>query len=262
MKKIQSLQRALQILDLFSLNRPSLGISEISRLLNINKGTVQGLVQTLFSEGLLRQDEETRKYGLGVKLYELGITSAGSMEINLRSSTIAHDLAKRTGFLVRIGVYDKDSAFVTLDAYPRSEPFLFRQIGPRTPLYCTALGRAILAFLNKDEFETYFMQTDFISYTRNTITDRQELLKELEATRERGYAINREEHIFGRAAVGAPIFERQKKLCASACIVGNPNKILGQDMEYLAEEIKKATSEISMNMGYFPEPINHLSNTD
>ena len=255
MKTIQSVQRAIQILGLFSLNTPNLGISEISRLLDINKGTVQGLVKTLFSEGFLLQDEETRKYRLGVKLYELGITSVGSMEINLCSSSPAHDLAKRTGFLIRVAIFDKNSAFVTLDAYPRSEPFLFRQIGPRTPLYCTALGRAILAFLNQDEFDTYFQQTDLIPYTPNTITKKKELLKELEATRERGYAINREEHIFGRAAIGAPIFGRQKKLCAAACLVGNPNKILGKNMEQLAEQVKQTTLEISMNMGYFPEPI-------
>ncbi len=255
MKTIQSVQRAIQILNLFSLNTPSLGISEISRLLDINKGTVQGLIQTLFSEGFLLQDEETRKYRLGVKIYELGITSVGSMEINLRSSTPAHDLAKRTGFLVRIGIFDKDSAFVTLDAYPRSEPFLFRQIGPRTPLYCTALGRAILAFLDQDEFDAYFKKTKLIPYTPNTVIDKKELLKELEATRVRGYSINREEHIFGRAALGAPIFGRHKKLCASLCLVGNPNKILGKDLAHLAEEIKRTTMEISMNMGYFPEPI-------
>jgi DNA-binding IclR family transcriptional regulator len=176
------------------------------------------------------------------------------MEINLRSSAPAHDLAKRTGFLVRVAIFDNDSAFVTLDAYPRSEPFLFRQIGPRTPLYCTALGRAILAFLNQDEFDAYFEHTNFIAYTPNTITQKRDLIKEIEATRLRGYSVNREEHIFGRAAVGAPIFGRQKKLCAAACIVGNPNKILGSNTEHLAEQIKQTAQEISMNMGYFPEP--------
>ncbi|MFH1252643.1 MAG: IclR family transcriptional regulator [bacterium] len=252
MKTIQSIQRAINILSLFSLNEPSLGISEMSRMLHLNKGTVQGIIRTLLEEGFLQQNTETRKYQLGIRLYELGTTAAGSLEINQRASNPAHDLAKRTGYLVRIAIFDKDSAFVTLDAYPRSEPFLFRQIGPRTPLYSTALGKAILAFLDQSEFDAYLQRTELISYTTQTITRKDELLRELSETRRRGYSINREEHIFGRAAVGAPIFGRQRRLCASACIVDNPDKILGKDMENLAREVKQTALEISMNMGYFP----------
>jgi len=84
--KIQSVHRAMQVLSLFSLDKTRLGISEIGRALYLHKATVQGLVQTLAQEGFLEQDRGTRKYQLGLKIYELGVILAGSLEINQKAS--------------------------------------------------------------------------------------------------------------------------------------------------------------------------------
>ena len=251
--KIQSVHRAMQVLGLFSFNKSRLGISEISRSLDLKKGTVQGLVQTLVQEGFLQQDRETRKYQLGLKIYELGVVLAGTLEVNQRASNPAHQLAKRTELLVRIAILDKDSAIVTLDAYPRSQPFLSQQFGPRDPLYCTALGKAILAFLDQGELDRYLEQVELIPYTPNTIVRKDQLIRDLEETRQRGYSINREEHLLARAAVGAPIFGREGRLSASICIDGDKNKILGEHTKGLGEQVMDTASEISRNMGYFPE---------
>ncbi len=142
---IQSVHRAVQILSLFSCSKPRLGISEMSRALDLRKATVQGLVRTLARDGFLQQDQETRKYQLGLKIYELGVILAGALEINQKASNPAQQLAKRTRRLVHIAIPDNYSALITMDAYPRSQPFISPQFGPRAPLYCTALGKALLA---------------------------------------------------------------------------------------------------------------------
>ena len=72
-------------------------------------------------------------------------------------------------------------------------------------------------------------------------------------TRQRGYSINREEHLLTRSALGAPIFGRHRQLMAAMSVVGNPSRILGKDREQLAEELTSTASEISHHMGYFPE---------
>jgi len=251
--KIQSVHRATRVLSLFSLNKPRLGISEISRALDLHKGTVQGLVRTLVQEGFLQQDSETRKYQLGPKIYELGVVLAGSLEVNQKASNPAHQLAKRTQHLVRIAILDNDSALITLDAYPRSLPFLSRQFGPRAPLYCTAVGKALLAFLEQPEVDVYLEQTELTPYTANTLIQKDQLLRDLEETRQRGYSINREEHLLSRSAVGAPIFERRGRLSASMSLVGYPSYILGKHMESLAKEVMNTALEISRSMGYFQE---------
>jgi len=255
MAKIQAIHRAIQILSLFSLAAPRLGISEIARALGMPKGTIQGLVSTLAEEGFLQRDEETRKYQLGLKIYELGVILSGSLDINQKASNPAHQLARQTQRLVRIAILDGDSALTTLDAYPRSQPFLSRQFGPRVPLYCTATGKALLAFFEKEERDAYLEQTELVAYTTNTITDKGGLLEELAATRKRGYSTNREEHFMARAAIGAPVFARGRRLFASMCISGHPDRIFCEETEELASQLMETAREISRLLGYFPEAL-------
>ena len=257
---IQSVQRAANILRLFSLAQPRLGISEISRLLGLSKGTVQGLVRTLMMEGFLQQDPETRKYELGLQLYELGSILAGSLEINQRASNVVHQLAKQTQQTVAVAILDCFTAMVTMTTHPRSVPFHYSQLGPRLPLYCTALGKALLAFLEQSELDGIIEEFEFIPYTPNSIVQKDLLLKELEETRQRGYSINREEHFLARSAVGAPIFGRDGRSLASICIAGNSNRILGENMEELVKELKKTALEISRGMGYFQETFLIIKN--
>jgi DNA-binding IclR family transcriptional regulator len=252
---IQSVQRALKILQLFTPEQPLMGITEISIAMNLHKATAQGLVETLAKENFLEQEPKTRRYKLSLKFYELGTTVMNNLDINRRASTIIPDLAKRTNFVVRVGILDGDSVIVTMDAYPRSEPYLSRQYGPRAPLYCTALGKAILASMNRKEINAYLKRTKLIPYTAKTITQKDALLKELNETRKRGYAINREEFLFARAAIGAPILLRNEHQLAAITVVGEPKKILSDNIQELAHTLILAASEISGNVGSLPKPF-------
>jgi IclR family KDG regulon transcriptional repressor len=257
---IQSVGRALQVLNLFSLNNPHLGITQISQQLGLHKGTVQGLVRTLTNAGFLQRDGETRRYHLGLRIYELGVILAGSLEINQKASAPAQNLAMQTQHLVRIAILDGDSVLVTLDAYPAPQPFLTWQFGPRAPIYCTALGKALYAFLSRQEIEGYLKRVKFIPYTPNTITKKEKFVRELGETRKRGYSINRGENLAARGAIGVPIFGSEQRPVAAMSLVGDPTYILGKRRESLAGKIMKTALEISLLMSagrsrYKPEPI-------
>ena len=247
---IQSVNRALQILNLFSLSNPQLGITQISRELGLHKGTVQGLVRTMTNAGFLQRDGDTRRYQLGLKIYELGVVLAGSLEINQKASAPAHNLAKQTQHLIRTAILDGDSVLVTLDAYPTPQRFFTWQFGPRAPIYCTALGKALLAFSSRQEIEAFLKRVKLIPYTPNTITKKDKFMRELEETRRRGYSINQGENLLARAAIGAPIFGHTQRPVASMCIVGDPSYILGEGKESLAEKVMKTALEISLLMGH------------
>lgn len=249
---VQSVDRAMKILTLFSLDRSRLGISEISRVLQLHKATVQNLVRSLHDGGFLQQDPETRKYQLGLKIYELGVILGASLEINQKAAEPAHQLAKQARQVVHVAIKNGDSAIITLDAYPRSKPYLSSLLGPRFPMYCTALGKALLAFSEQKELDGYLKHTKLVSYTPNTITQKDELLKELEATKQRGYSINREEHLLSRGAVGAPILGRKGEVIASISLVCSPSGIIGETLDKLAREVLTTAFEISRSMGYFP----------
>ncbi len=257
---IQSVHRALSVLDLFSVAKPNLGIAEISRALGIHKTTAQSLVRTLAQDGFLEQNPDTRKYKLGLKIYEMGVVMAGGLEINRKSVEPAHRLTLKTQLIVRVSIpCHHHSAIITLDVYPRTQPFLVRQLGIRFPLYCTAMGKVLLAFRSPPEIEEYLAQLDFVAYTPNTITSKDDLLKELEQVGRLGYSVNREEHLQVRAAIGAPIFGKAGRVVASTALVGEPGRILGGEKESLARMVMSMASETSQAMGYCPDPLRRLS---
>ncbi|MFH1490726.1 MAG: IclR family transcriptional regulator [Pseudomonadota bacterium] len=258
MATIQSVQRALKILSFFSLPRVSLGIGEMSDLLGVPRGTVHGLVRTLVQEGFLRQDPETRKYRLGFKLYEQGSILASSLEINQKANDPSHELAVRTRLDVRIVVWDGETVLFTMGASGRSLPLF--QAGPRAPAYCTASGRAILASLSLPELHEYLEGTALIPYTPATITDRDAFLKEIEATRSRGYAISREEYLRGRNALAVTVFGRNECLAGAISISGTTDVLLREQEDDLAGELIKTATDISRRMGYYPEEIRRLGN--
>jgi IclR family transcriptional regulator, KDG regulon repressor len=251
---IQSVNRALRLLCQFTHGAPRLGITDFSNALGLSKPTVHGLVRTLVKQGFLQQDPETRKYGLGLKIYELGIVLAGSLEINQKGAGPAYQLAKRTGLVSRIAIWDADSALLTVNMEPRSHLFFVYQIGPRIPAYCSAVGKALLASLEARELGTYLDRVTLDPYTANSITQKDALLREIEETRRRGYSVDREENVSGLACIGTPIFGHGGHLEGAISISGDAKDIYAR-METLVHEVVQTAREISRSLGYFPESL-------
>jgi IclR family KDG regulon transcriptional repressor len=251
---IQSVNRALNLICLFTHGSPRLGITEISKALSLPKPTVHGLVRTLMRQGFVQQDPQTRKYKLGLKIYELGIILAGSLDINQRGAGLAYQLAKQTGLVSRIAIWDLDSALLTVNIEPRSHLLFVHQIGPRVPAYCSALGKALLACLKPLELQGYFDRVKLKPLTVNTITQKKHLLKEIEETRRRGYSIDREENALGLACVGVPIFGLGGHLEGAMSLSGDAKDIYKR-MKTLLPELFRTGQEISRSLGYFPESL-------
>lgn len=252
---IQSVHRALDILSLFSAAQPRLGITEMSNVLGLPKATVHGLVRTLVQRGFLYQDIETRKYRLGLTIYELGTILAGTLKINQVGAGPAHRLAQNTRQMVRVAIWDQDAILVTLNLFPQSQAVRFHQLGPRVPAYCSALGKAILAWLTTEDLAGYLKRTHLSEYTAHTITDRKRLLQDLEQTRRRGYAVDREECLVGLACIGAPVFDHTGRPTASISISGAPELLQDKQLSSIVLELIDAAREISRSMGYLPEAV-------
>jgi IclR family KDG regulon transcriptional repressor len=251
---IQSVSRAFRILSLFNHNTPRLGITEISRAMNLPKGTVHGLTRTLLKGGFLQQDPDTSKYNLGLKIYELGVILAATLEINVKSAGPAYQLTKRTRLVSRVAIWDGNSALVTLIIDPRSYSSFVHQMGPRVPAYCSAVGKVLLAFLKEEELKTYLNQTKLVPYTPHTITQRERLLRELERIRQRRYSTDQEETVLGLTCIGAPLFGGGGRLEASISLSGEPDLVNKRQKE-LIEALLKTAREISISMGSFPETV-------
>ena len=249
---IQSVDRALDILSLFSYARPRWGITEISLAMNLSKATIHNLVSTLDSGGFLKKDEETRKYCLGPKLFSLGTIMGGTLEINQKAAGPAHRLAERTGLVCRVAIWDHDAALLTMEVTSKDYKALAHRIGPRVAAYCSALGKSLLAYLTGSEIEAYLDRTELVPFTPKTIWRRDLLLEELERTRTRGYAVNNEEIALGRASLATTIFGSDRRPVGAISQTGSVDQILGSESDSLVKTLRATAGEISMALGYYP----------
>ncbi|MFZ5572449.1 MAG: IclR family transcriptional regulator [Thermodesulfobacteriota bacterium] len=247
---IQSVNRALDILFLFSDTHPHLGITEISNQLGLTKPTVHALVRTLTHRGFLQQDQVSRKYALGLKIFELGTFLAGTMKINQMGSAVAQRLAEATRQVIRIAIWDQNTMLVTLNVFPGARENPFQQLGPRVPAYCSASGKAVLSALSPKALNRYLKQITMAAFTPYTITRQEDLLKEVEDARLKGYASDREEFMLGIACISAPIFDHAGNPTAAISISSIPSLLFSDNTAPFVEALQHSAGEISSRLGY------------
>ncbi|AZR74478.1 hypothetical protein BBF96_14445 [Anoxybacter fermentans] len=249
-KIIQSIDRALQVLELFSLEKPEWGVTEISKALNMYKSHVHNILSTLEAKDFVKKDPITEKYKLGVKLFELGSVVLKEMDLRKIALPYIEKLSKEFNETVHLGILTEGSVLsIELEESAQSlRPRIF--IGKRAPLHCTAVGKAIMAYLSEDEFDYIVKEKGLKKYTKNTITDVEELKKELEKIRQQGYAVDNNEHEDGVCCVASPIRNHTGKVIASLSVSGPAFRINEDNIPNIARKVKEYCNQISAKMGY------------
>jgi IclR family transcriptional regulator, KDG regulon repressor len=259
---IQSVERAIQILNLFSYSHPNWGITEMSSAVQLAKATVYNIVNTLERGGFLQRLDGNRKYSLGPSIYALGTIMANTLEINQKALYPAQNLSESTGLVCRVAIWNLDSALAILEVDPRDPKMFAPRIGPRLLAYCTALGRALLANMKDEEIQAYLSRTELRPLTPYTITDPKILREELELTKGRGYAINNQEIAVGRASIATPVFGGGgRRLEASISLSGSPDMVLGEKADSLYSVLGNTAIEISSSMGFYPGSLDQQKRT-
>ena len=208
----QSLERGVAVLLAFSPDRPTLGISELARQLALTRSTTHRYVATLASLGFLEQDESTRKYRLGRRVLDLGFSTLGSMELREIAAPHLRRLTDRTGYTSNLAIRDDTDVILVDRVLGRPgryrHPQLVVGVGARVPTYCSASGKVLLAFLSRPELDGLLDRIELVPRGPRTITNRSELLAELERVRGTGLAVNDEELESALRAIAAPVRTR------------------------------------------------------
>ncbi len=255
---IQSVKRAIDILTLFSPERPRLGITEISRMMKLPKPTIHGLVQTLIDQDFLIRDKETRKYSLGLKLYELGIFLSGTLKINQVGGGAAQRLSVKTGLMVRLAIWDRDKVLITMNLFPTvDDSMFFRQLGlgPRVPAHCSAVGKAILSTFDAQRRAEFFESVNLTRHTAKTLVREDDLLAELDAAAKDGFSRECEEYYKGLACIAAPIFDDSGDAVAAISLSGSTDILERPDLSALTGVLRQTAAEISVSLGCPPSLI-------
>jgi DNA-binding IclR family transcriptional regulator len=246
---IQSVDRAVRILKALAAGPGRLGVSELSQRLGLAKGTVHGLLRTLQEHGLVEQHADSDKYQLGPQLVQLSNRFLDLNEVRSRSLAWSELLAARANEAVRVGVLHGESMLIVHHVFRPDSSLQILEVGEVLPLHATALGKAVLAYLD-DEVRSDLVSGRLAKLTGHTLATPAALRRELAATRERGFAVEREEAVLGEAGVAAPIFDRRAEPIGAVGVAGPHERLLrrGRD-QTVATAVVEAARGISRDLG-------------
>ena len=215
----QSLERGLAVLSSFTPDRPALGISELARQLALTRSTTHRYVATLATLGYLQQDDATRKYRLGPRILDLGFSMLGSLGLREIAAPHLRRLTDATGHTSNLAIRD-DTDVILIDRV-RGRPGRYHHleftlhVGSRIPAYCSATGKALLAFMPRPDLEHIVERIDLVQRGPRTLTGKRALLTELEQVRRNGLATNDEELESALRSIAAPIRSRSGEVVAA-----------------------------------------------
>lgn len=250
-KYVQSLERALSLIEVLAEERAPVSVSELSTRVGLKISTVHRLLSTLSYRGYIEQDPDN-KYRLGLKLFEVGNASLYYPDVRAAARPYLEELVERCNETVSLAVLDRHEV-VYIDRVESKNIIvvkMFAQVGNRGSVHCTASGKALIAFLPEDSIDEIIAHTDFKKYTTETITDSDMFKKELQRVRRDGYSLDwgeREDHV---RCIAAPVFDHEGIVSASISIAGPSTRITNYMKDDLAGLVKEFAMKISKRLGY------------
>jgi IclR family KDG regulon transcriptional repressor len=247
--KVQSLDRAFDILELLSREQHGLNLTEIGNRLDLHKSTVYRLLQALKQRGYIEKSARG-SYRLGMEFIELSSLYLNNLELKTEAQPILRELSSLSGNTVFLATL-QESEVVYIDKMETHNSLRkYSIIGQRAPLYCTALGKSMLSGMAEDQIRKLYRGIELKVFTDRTIHDVEALVEEIDQTRRRGWSLDDEEYEEGLRCVGAPIRDYRAEVIGAVSTSGYASVITRERVEEIAVYVVKAARDISQRMGY------------
>ena len=243
MYQAPTVKKAFQILDLVARRDKRLTISDLSRELGISKSTVQGIAQALEGIGAVVRDKKTKRYTLGITLFELAHTVYARIDLKDIAHQILEDLMRSTRQTVFLGIRSGDRVSIIDIVESTQDLKITAHIGARIPLLVGATGKVFMASLAEDEAAQMVRTVGLRRITERSITDPERYLEEVRKARDCGYALDDEEYMQGIRAVAVPIHMPGRQMSA-IWVVGFTQSMKAEEMTAIAIETKRAAEGI------------------
>jgi DNA-binding IclR family transcriptional regulator len=247
---INSILRASNVLRCFLGEKSHFKISEIARQLKLDRSTTYRILLSLEKCGLVEKDQKTGEYSLGLSTFEIGNTYLRRMDFIKISKPIMTELSLKVQETIHLAVIsDTEIVYVDKVDSPRTLGVMSK-IGQRAPVYCTALGKVLLAFQPENEQSRIIRKIRLTPLTPRTITSKEKLVEELKAIRKQGYSLDHREIEGEVECIGAPIRDHLGNVIAALSISGPQKKIGTPQERQFVSSVVKATALISSKLGY------------
>lgn len=249
---VNSVKKALQILECFTENQRELTLSQISSQLQMPKSTVLNLIRTLEANGYLLHTANAQTYQLSYKMMTLSYNIRASMPIAQIATPLLEELQVKTGENIYLTSHLDGQVFYLDGAYPSIRMANYSVSGRRLPMHSTGCGKAMLAYLPEAELEQVIEHWGLPMVTQNTITDRETLDKELALIRQRGYAIDNEEATLGIKCVAVSVRSPDGYPAGALSISGTTMSIRDELVEEYAKMLSRVSSILIGHASWFP----------
>ncbi len=250
---LSTVDKACQVLSLFTEKRPEWGITEIAQALELSKSSVHGIVSTLCAHGILRRTPRGR-YRLGWRILALNDVISKTSLLRQEARESMKYLARTYGETVHLATYEQGRiAYIEKEEGTHAVRVDITGAGRYLPAHCTALGKTLLAFQPWKEVKRYVATHGLPAYTSNTITSMETLEQELIRIRQKGYAIDNEEIIPELCCIAGPI-RNEIGTVVAALSFSVPSYRFHKRKERYKEAILSACRKISWNLGYLEKP--------
>ncbi|MFF5818043.1 IclR family transcriptional regulator [Lysinibacillus capsici] len=244
-----SVDKAIDIIDAFSISKPALTIEEIIKHTGIPKTTAYRLLYTLERRGIISYESNTSTYKLGLQLFRYFRVLSSSLNVVNEAEPILTELQNKTGKTVLLSLYEGDNMVFVFERATEGGLIFSPYLNKRKPITFGVLGKIFMAFLSEDELDI-LLKNPLPNYTPNSIVDKDTLLKQLKEIRKDKIAFEKEEADIGVAGIGAPIFNADGNVFAAIGIFGPTIYFTPETFETEKNLLDFAAKEISAKMGF------------
>lgn len=246
---VKSLNKAIAILDLLSVEEGGLKLSEIALRCGFPKSTTHALLSTMRDKGLIRQ-LDNGSYSLGIKLFEYGAAVSRSFDINRLARPYLERLSSLTGCSSVISMVDNRGVVAFDYAANAGGVQIMPEIGVRLPLHATSQGKLMLAFLSHSRAVNLLEKTYRIAFTPHTVTDKDRLLERLSQIQSDGYAVEDGEYKIGLRSISAPVLDVEGRLRYILTVIGFFRRTQSDEFRLAAEHTISQAALLSSALGY------------
>lgn len=248
---VQSVDRALDILESFEYNEEELGVTELSHKLKLHKNNVFRLLATLEVRGYIEQDKKSGNYRLGIKTFEIANVFLHHLGLRRQARPILEELVNRCNETAYLAVLDGSDVIYVLMHETSQTVRIMPRLGRRLPVHATAAGKAHLAFESADRLALIFKDRPLRKLTDKTITDPEAFREHLREVARVGFAVDNEEFEPDVRCIAAPVKDYSHKVVASVGLSGPVSRLSLERIEKeLAPLVKEAGEKLSERLGY------------
>jgi DNA-binding IclR family transcriptional regulator len=242
-----SLDKALNVLEMIA-QAGDTRLSTLAKATGYPPATIHRILGVLVRRRYVRQDSATRKYMLSLKCLDLSSRLKDHLKIVTAARPVMQHLMEKTGETVNLVIFENMEA-VYIDQISNTKSLLrmFTRVGARVPLHSSGVGKAFLANRPPEEVLDYFRSAEKVRHTKNSLVKEDDFLQDLEKTRTRGYAVDREEFEAGVGCIAA-VITQSGETAGAISISGPSSRLFGTDTGRLAADVVRSAAAISQQL--------------